>query len=78
MVKLIIKDEVNIKVEGLPLDVRKKLAATFKYEDPTARYRPAFKLGRWDGMVSMFGLGGNGYLSQLEKVRSSRANLENN
>ena len=68
MVKLIIKDEVNIKVEGLPLDVRKKLAATFKYEDPTARYRPAFKLGRWDGMVSMFGLGGNGYLSQLEKV----------
>mgnify|MGYP006268779861 CR=1 FL=1 len=66
--KLIIKDEVNIKIEGLPLEVRKKLAATFKYEDPTARYRPAFKLGRWDGMTSLFGLGGNGYLSQLEKI----------
>ena len=67
-VKLIIKDEVNIKFEGLPLDVRKKLAATFKYEIPYARYHPAYKLGRWDGCVSLFGLGGNGYLSQLETV----------
>ena len=31
-VKLIIKDEVNIKLEGLPLDARKKLANNFKYE----------------------------------------------
>lgn len=66
-VKLVIRDEVNIKFEGLPLDARKKLANTFKYENPAARYHPAYKLGRWDGMVSMFGLGGNGYLSQLEK-----------
>ena len=67
-VRLVIRDEVNIKLENLPLDARKKLTSTFKYMDPTARYRPAFKLGRWDGSVSMFGLGGNGYLSQLEKV----------
>jgi superfamily II DNA or RNA helicase len=67
-VKLVIRDEVNIKLENLPLDARKKLANTFKYENPTARYQPAYKLGRWDGMISMFGLGGNGYLSQLEKV----------
>lgn len=67
-VRLVIKDEVNIKLENLPLDARKKLAATFKYEKPGARYQPAYKLGRWDGMVSMFGLGGNGYLSQLETI----------
>ena len=67
-VKLVIRDEVNIKLENLPLDARKKLAAKFKYMDPTARYRPAYKLGRWDGMISMFGLGGNGYLSQLETI----------
>jgi len=67
-VKLVIRDEVNIKLENLPLEIRKKLVATFKYEDPTARYRPAYKLGRWDGKVSLFGLGGNGYLSQLEKI----------
>jgi superfamily II DNA or RNA helicase len=69
-VKLVIRDEVNIKLEGLSLEARKKLSNTFKYEDPTARYRPAYKLGRWDGKVSMFGLGGNGYLSQLERVLS--------
>jgi superfamily II DNA or RNA helicase len=66
-VKLVIRDEVNVKFEGLALEARKKLANTFKYEDPTARYRPAYKLGRWDGKTSLFGLGGNGYLSQLEK-----------
>ena len=67
-VRLVIKDEVNIKLENLPLDARKELAASFKYEIPYARYHPAFKLGRWDGMVSLFGLGGNGYLNQMEKI----------
>jgi superfamily II DNA or RNA helicase len=67
-IRLVIKDEVNIKLENLPLDARKKLANTFKYEIPYARYHPAFKLGRWDGMVSLFGLGGNGYLHQMEKI----------
>jgi superfamily II DNA or RNA helicase len=67
-IKLVIRDEVNIKIEGAPLEARKKLSNTFKYENPAARYHPAYKLGRWDGKVSMFGLGGNGYLSQLEKV----------
>ena len=75
-VKLIIRDEVNIKFEGLSLEARKKLTATFKYMDPTARYRPAFQLGRWDGKVSMFGLGGNGYLSQLERCLGILADMD--
>lgn len=75
-VKLVIRDEVNIKLEGLSLEARKKLANTFKYLDPTARYRPAYKLGRWDGKVSMFGLGGNGYLSQLERVLSVLSDMD--
>jgi len=58
--RLIIKDEVNIKFEGLDVEARRKLANTFKYEIPYARYHPAFKICRWDGMVSLFGLGGNG------------------
>jgi superfamily II DNA or RNA helicase len=66
--KLVIQDEVNLKIEGLPVEMRRKLANTFKYEDPTARYRPAYKLGRWDGAVTLFGLGGNGYLSQLPRI----------
>jgi len=67
-VKLIIKDEVNLKFENLPLEARKKLTAAFKYEIPYARYHPAFKLGRWDGCVSLFGLGGTGYINQLERI----------
>ena len=74
-VKLVIRDEVNIKFENLALDARKKLANTFKYEIPYARYHPAFKLGRWDGMVSLFGLGGNGYLSQLETILNILAKM---
>ena len=66
--KIIIKDEVNIKIENLDLDARKALVRKFKYEDPTARYRPAYKLGRWDGTVSFFGLGGTTYLSMLPQV----------
>ena len=66
--KIIIKDEVNIKIENLDLDTRKALVKKFKYEDPTARFRPAYKLGRWDGSISFFGLGGTTYLSMLPQV----------
>ena len=66
--KVIIKDEVNVKIENLDLDTRKALVKKFKYEDPTARYRPAYKLGRWDGTVSYFGLGGTTYLSMLPQA----------
>ena len=66
--KVIIKDEVNVKIENLDLDTRKALVKKFKYEDPTARYRPAYKLGRWDGSVPFFGLGGTTYLSMLPRV----------
>lgn len=75
-VKLIIRDEVNIKIEGLPLEARKKLANSFKYEVGYARYHPAYKLGRWDGTVSLFGLGGNGYLSQLEEILKILGNMD--
>ena len=66
--KVIIRDEVNVKIENLDLDTRKALVKKFKYEDPSARFRPAFKLGRWDGTVSFFGLGGTTYLSMLPTV----------
>lgn len=66
--KLIIRDEVNIKIDGLPVEIRRKLANKFKYEVGYAKYHPAYRLGRWDGTVSLFGLGGNGYLSQLPRI----------
>jgi superfamily II DNA or RNA helicase len=61
-----ILDEVNIKLEGLPPDVRRRLANKLKFEVPYARHTPQFKLGRWDGMKGYFGIGGYGYLNHLD------------
>ena len=66
--KIIIKDEVNVKIENLDLDTRKELVKKFKYFDQKARYLPAYKLGRWDGCTSFFGLGGTTYMSILPEV----------
>ena len=66
--KVVIKDEVNVKIENLDLDTRKALVKKFKYEDPSARFRPSYKLGRWDGSISFFGLGGTTYMSMLGPV----------
>ena len=66
--KLVIEDEVNIKLEGLEVDVRRKLASALKFEVPYARYMPQYKLGRWDGKVAFFGIGGSGYVNHLDVV----------
>ena len=66
--KLIIEDEVNIKLEGLPVEIRRKLSSALKFEVPYARYMPQYKLGRWDGKVGFFGIGGTGYLNHLDVI----------
>ena len=66
--KIIISDEVNVKIEGLPVEVRRKIANKFKFQVPYARYLPQYKLGRRDGTVGFFGLGGNGYVNHLDKI----------
>tara|TARA_E500000081_G_scaffold151352_1_gene181456 strand:+ start:741 stop:2192 length:1452 start_codon:yes stop_codon:yes gene_type:complete len=64
--KLIIKDEVNVKFEGLAVETRRKIVNKLKFDLPYARHMPAFKLGRWDGTVSFFGIGGNGFVAHLD------------
>lgn len=66
--KLIIKDEVNIKVEGLSVETRRKIVNKLKFDLPYARHMPAYKLGRWDGTKTYFGIGGNGYLAHLDVI----------
>ena len=65
---IVIRDEVNIKVEGLDLDTRRALVKQFKYDVPYARYLPAVRLGRWDGKVSFFQLGGSTYTNLLPEI----------
>ncbi len=66
--KLIIKDEVNIKVDGLAIETRRKIANKLKYDLPYARHMPAYKLGRWDGTMTFFGIGGTGFLAHLDII----------
>jgi superfamily II DNA or RNA helicase len=65
---IVIRDEVNIKIEGLELDARRSLVNAFKYDVPYARYLPAVRLGRWDGKVSYFQLGGSTYVNLLPEI----------
>ena len=66
--KLIIRDEVNLKIEGLDLTDRTALVKKFKYEIPGARYQPSVRLGRWDGKVAFFQLGGSSYINLLPEI----------
>lgn len=66
--KITIKDEVNAKLDGLELDERRALVKKYSYEIPGAKYLPAVRLGRWDGKVSYFGLGGTTYINLLESI----------
>jgi hypothetical protein len=65
---IIIKDEVNCNVSGLSLSDRKTLVNKFKYEIPGAKYQPSVRLGRWDGKVSYFQLGGSTYINLLPEI----------
>ena len=63
-----IKDEVNIKISDLVTTTRRKLEKELKYFQPWAYHSPAYKLGRWDGCVSYFSLGGSTYFNLLDRI----------
>lgn len=63
-----LKDEVNCKISGLTIATRSKLRDKFSYMLPYAYHVPAFKLGRWDGKVSFFTVGGTTYVNLLEDI----------
>ena len=66
--KLVIKDQVNVKFENLDLKWRQRLHQKFKYQVPYAFHLPSVKLGRWDGKIAFFGLGGSTYLYLVEQI----------
>ena len=66
--KIIVKDEVNVKFEGLELSERKALMKMFEYEIPGARYLPSVRLGRWNGKVSYFSLAGSTFINLLPEI----------
>jgi len=65
---IVIKDEVNVKINDLDLDMRKKLVKKFEFEVPGARFLPSVKLGRWNGKASYFSIGGATYINLLADI----------
>ena len=65
---IIIKDEVNVKLEGLDPSTRRKCSDKLKYFLPHAFHMPAYKLGRWDGTVRFCDVGGRTFLNLLDDV----------
>lgn len=63
-----ITDEVNAKLVGLEVTTRNRLAKELKFFMPYAFHVPAYKLGRWDGCVSFFSLGGATFVNLLERI----------
>jgi superfamily II DNA or RNA helicase len=66
--KITVKDEVNIKIEGLEVSDRRALQRMFEFEIPGARYLPSVRLGRWNGKVSYFQLGGTTFVNLLPEI----------
>ena len=66
--KIVIKDEVNIKLEGLDPSTRRKCSDKLKFFLPHAFHTPAYKLGRWDGTVRFCDIGGRTFLNLLDDI----------
>jgi superfamily II DNA or RNA helicase len=63
-----IRDEVNIRFRDLDASLRRKIGDKLKFFLPHARHTPAFKLGRWDGCVRFFDVGGRSYFHLLDEI----------
>lgn len=72
MTKLIItyKDWVHCQVNGLTNEDLHKAYETFQVFNPTARFQPLYKMGRWNGMINFFGLTGVTYTNLLPELFS--------
>lgn len=65
---IIIEDEVNCKLHGLDIATKRKCINALKYKLPYARHLPAVKLGRWDGCVNFFSVGGGTQINLLNDI----------
>jgi superfamily II DNA or RNA helicase len=66
--KLIVRDAVNVRFEGLDATIRKKMSDALRFMVPSARHMPQYKLGRWDGTISFCSLTGSTYLNLLDRL----------
>ena len=63
-----IRDEVNVRFQGLDVKTRRKISDEVKYFLPYAYHMPAYKLGRWDGCIRYCDIGGRTYFHLLDRL----------
>lgn len=63
-----ILDEVNCKITGLELSIRKFFNKKYSYLLPGAQFMPSVRLGRWDGKSVFFQLGGTTFINLLPEI----------
>lgn len=65
---IVIEDEVNVHIKNIDLPVKRAMIKQVQFFLPSARYSPAYRLGRWDGTTSFMTMGGRTYLNCLDKL----------
>jgi len=66
--KLIIEDEVNVRVKGLDPEAMSKAQEALTFWVPGYIHMPAYKLGRWDGKIRLFKASGATYLNLVDRI----------
>jgi superfamily II DNA or RNA helicase len=64
--KIVIEDEVNVHIQNVDLATKRAMIKAVQFFLPSARYSPAYKMGRWDGTTSFMTQGGKTYLNCLD------------
>lgn len=67
-IEIEITDEINCRLHNLDVHLRKQLQKKLEFFLPYARYAPAYKLGRWDGMIKFIDVAGRTYVNLLEDI----------
>ena len=66
--KIVIKDEVNVRVKGIDPDTMEACQKALTFHVPGYFHMPAYKLGRWDGTIKLFRLTGATYFNLLDEI----------
>ncbi len=63
-----IKDQVNVKFDGLEPEDRRAISEACRIFVQRARHMPSYKLHRWDGKIAFATIGGATYINMLDRV----------
>lgn len=66
--RIVIQDEVNVKIDNVDPATRRAMVKAVEFFLPSARYSPAYRMGRWSGHTAFMTVGGQTYLNCLDRL----------